>query len=468
MPLYPYQAKFKPAISEQWRNGHKRVIMTAPTGAGKTVVFIDFAIATVQRGYHVLILTDRTELCKQTINRLSSHNIDVQVINAKTTTIRDCLLTVAMVESLANRELPFTPHLIIADECHKLNFTKNYDRYPNAYVIGATATPLALHLHKYFTALIQVIDTPELIAQGYLCPAISYEVKDDFSGIEKVAGEYTIHSQQKFFARKEVYTNMLRLWESKARTQKTIVFCVNKEHTESTCAEFVEAGYKAEWVTSDTPHTERAARLQRFSNGETQIMVNCGILTTGYDEPSIECVVANRKIGSLALFLQCCGRGSRTFADKRSFTIIDMGGNIREHGLWELPRTWEIPKPRQRPKQPPPCKICPQCDRLVLASTRKCPCGFVFPIKEAIQKEGVLVEVKAQPRKLVSRMTAAELFDAMKAKRIKPQLVWRIMRTRGIEAIIEFRVLAEYSSGWMYKQIREARDGKTGFKDMAV
>ncbi|MFK5283892.1 helicase-related protein, partial [Lacticaseibacillus paracasei] len=76
---------------------------------------------------------------------------------------------------------------------------------------------------------------------------------------------------------------------------------------------------------------DRKKILSRFKNGEFLVLNNCGILTTGYDEPTIEVIIVNRATMSLPLWLQMCGRGSRIFPNKKNFMVLDFGKNHDRH-----------------------------------------------------------------------------------------------------------------------------------------
>ena len=468
MNLRPYQTESIQALRTAFGNEHKNVILCLPTGAGKTVVFSEMAKLAYQRNTRTLVLTDRIELFKQTFGALSRHGVTVQELNAGKRTKDfqpDALLTVAMVETIKRRKLPtYAPQLIIIDEAHKGNFNKVIEQYPNARIIGATATPVGKHIPKYYTEIVNTIDIPELVLKGFLSPCKAYQMVDDFSDLEIKRGEYTDKSLFTHFDNKKLYSGVLKEWNERARNKKTIVFNVNIEHAEQMTREFQDAGIVSACVTSKTSKAERDAILSAFSSGKIQVLNNCGILTTGYDEPSIECVIMNRKTNSLALWLQCCGRGSRIYPNKPNFIVLDFGMNHDVHGLWSEPRKWTIEQPRKKKKQEAPVKECPKCEAMLNASAKVCPyCEHEFKTTAAKLATGVMVEVGQRiPVALIGRRLSScsvdELIQLQTAGRYKPSFIWRVVRALGSDAIKEYGQKKGYSSGWVWRQNQQILD----------
>lgn len=246
---------------------------------------------------------------------------------------------------------------------------------------------------------------------------------------------------------------------------KTIVFNVNIAHTENMTQAFRKAGISSECVTSNTPKAERDMILSAFRQGAFQVLNNCGILTTGYDEPSIECVVMNRATKSLPLWLQCCGRGSRVIDGVKSeFTVLDFGMNHDQHGLWAEARRWTIAPPRKKAERAAPVKECPECQSIVFASARTCRyCGHVFPFDAKELEQGQMVEVGPKtPDDLIGRkissLTIEELARVQLSKRYKPSFCWRVARSHGREGIRRYGEIFKYSRGWVYRQEQEMSD----------
>jgi superfamily II DNA or RNA helicase len=464
--LRPYQNEAIKELKDSFTNS-KRVILCLPTGAGKTVVFSEMTRLAAEKGTQTLILTDRVELFKQTIKSIGNTGVKVQELNANTSQkMFDpyAKITVAMVETIKRRDLwNFEPKLIITDEAHKGNFTKVYDLFPNAKVVGATATPLGKHLPKYFQSIVQNIDIPELIQQGFLVNCKAYQMVDDFSDLETKAGEYTESSLFKHFNDTKLYDGVIEQWRKYAENKKTIVFNVNIEHTLKMTEEFKEAGIVSECVTSKTPKEERERILKAFKDGYITVLNNCGILTTGYDEPSIECVIMNRKTKSLPLWLQCCGRGSRLYENKDYFTILDFGMNHDEHGMWNQPREWSLKEKKKKNKLgASPVKECPKCFAMHHATVKICNyCDYEFAVnKETELKKGVMKEVVPSYLlgKKLSELDLGDLIELEKSKKFKSTYIWRVLRSMGKEALEDYAKYKNYGRGWVYHQMEKIND----------
>jgi len=358
---------------------------------------------------------------------------------------------------------------ILVHNCHKNSFSKLIDTHPTARVIGATATPVGKHIPKYYSEIIQTIDTPDLVNQGYLCECKAFQMVDDFSDLKIKGKEYTDESLFNHFNKRKLYSGVVTEWQKRTPNKKTIVFNVNIEHSDAMAAEFNSNGIVSESITSKTPKAERTRILEAFSKGLFPVLNNCGILTTGYDEPSIECVIMNRKTLSLPLFLQCLGRGSRPYQIKTHFTVLDFGMNHDQHGMWNEPREWSLKEKKKKKEGAAPVKTCPKCEAMLYATAKVCKfCGLVFEQKEAPVIEGVMVEVV--PKKFIGKkftqLTLTELVELQKTKKYKASYIWRVVRSKGREALTEYASLMAYSSGWIYRQ--EALLGDTKFNDYAI
>lgn len=470
MNLRPYQQEAISDLRESFKNGHRRIILALPTGAGKTVVFSEMVRMAADKGTRVLVLTDRIELFEQTFKAIQRHNIPIQIVNANTASIdQRATVTVAMIETLHRRAYNVEPDLIIIDECHKNSFSKLIDTHPAARVIGASATPVGKHIPKYYSDIIQTIDTPDLVNRGYLCECKAFQMVDDFSDLTIKGKEYTDESLFNHFNKRKLYSGVVTEWQKRTPGKKTIIFNVNIEHSNAMANEFNENGIVSESITSKTPKAERERILAAFSKGLFPVLNNCGILTTGYDEPSIECVIMNRKTLSLPLFLQCLGRGSRIYPGKQNFTVLDFGMNHDQHGMWNEPREWSLKEKKKKKEGAAPVKTCPKCEAMLYATAKVCKfCNHVFEQVSAPAVEGVMIEVvpKKFIGKKITELSLIELVELQKTKKYKASFIWRVVRSKGEETLKEYAGLMEYKSGWITKQVELIGDSK--FNDYAI
>lgn len=491
MQLRDYQHAAISELRAAFNAGAVRVVLCLPTGAGKTVVFSEMVRMAADRGTQTLVLTDRIELFEQTWAALGRAGVTPQRLTAGARRFDSAaLVTVGMVETVARRLLEgYEPALIIADEAHKGAFTKVYDRWPNAKVVGATATPRGPHFHRYFHAIVNPVSIRDLIAAGHLMPVRAYQMQEDLSDLEVKAGEFTDHSLFRHYNKPKLYDGVISEWNRLAADRQTIVFNVNIEHTRRMDAAFRDAGIRSGMVTSESSKEERRAVLDAFRSGRLQVLNNCGILTTGYDEPSISCVVMNRATKSEALWLQCCGRGSRPAATssgsepKRDFVVLDFGENHNRLGRWDADRVYTLDPPRKGGKEQvldvAGVKSCKECGAMLFASARTCEyCGAVAsdPVASGKLATGSMAEVgegasasKPIPERLlgmkVSDLTPADLSELQSIGKFSYNFVCRVLRTQGRDYLYQFARIRGYSPGWVRAQMMQA--GR-GFADYTV
>ncbi len=392
--------------------GLKRVILCLPTGGGKTVVFSAMTAKSIAKKVDpkILILTDRLELLQQAGGTLSKFGIDFEPIRAKRGKndfiSEHSRVYVGMVESVCKRlkDYPWLKKMdwVIIDECHKGNFKKYLNQCdPDTFVIGATATPIATSkkdpLRNYYQDIVCPVQIPDLLFDGFLCPAVTYSAKLDRSKLKKdFSGDYSDASQMEVFAKRSVYDGLFEKWNKFCPGQKTVVFNVNVKHSLEVVRMFQENGVDARHIDGETPKVQREETLAAFKRNEFPVLCNCGILCAGWDEPSVTAVVVNRATNSKALWLQMCGRGSRLYPGKNRFVILDMGENYRELGLWESEIDWRevfFQKHKIKKDQPAPVKQCPECGALIRASSKVCKeCSYQYPEKEQKTPEQVEFE----------------------------------------------------------------------------
>lgn len=487
--LRPYQLQAIDELREGFRE-HKRQILALTTGAGKTVVFSSIVANAALKNKTVLTITNRVELFKQTFKAIDKHNISVCKIDAQNKRIdANAKVFIAMIETLKRRAQllkDLKVDLIIIDECHINSFNKVFELWPEAKVIGCSATPISKTLHLYYTNIVQPIDTLELIDNGYLVPCKAYQMQDDFSDLKTdSSGEFTNTSLDQHFRKSKLYEGVIDAYLEKSVGRKTVVFNCNIEHTIEMTRAFNLVGVKSYAITSETSDEERNRILKDFEDGKFPVLNNCGILTTGWDCPSVKTVILNRATCSLPLFLQMCGRGSRTYDGKDNFLCLDFGENHNRFGLWQQNRTWSLEPPKKKKKGLGivPVRSCKNCGAMLPATQRKCNyCGYEITDKEKELLQGELVEVteKIIPTinpavigKKISELTVAELIDLEATKKIKNTYAWRVLRAKGEAAIIEYANAKKFKNGWISRQIsdmanEEMDKGKVSFKDFMI
>lgn len=355
--LYEYQKNaIKTIIGrlEQYPNKYN-LLFQLPTGGGKTVIFSEIAKRyALKTGKKALILTHRIELCAQTSNMLSEISVTNKIINSKVKELDDqqdfdCF--VAMVETLNNRlnddvfEIE-NVGLVIIDEAHYNSFRKLFRFFENCVILGVTATPLSsnikLPLRDNYNELLVGESIQALIGQGFLAKGSTYSYDVNLRSLKVgVNGDYTVSSSERLYGNYFMQEKLLYAYEEKAKGTKTLIFNNGINTSKQVYEMFKDAGYEIRHLDNTHSETERRDILEWFKTKPDAILSSVSILTTGFDEPTVDTIILNRATKSLTLYHQMIGRGSRVLADKKFFTVIDLGNNCRRFGLWESYINWQ-------------------------------------------------------------------------------------------------------------------------------
>ncbi|RZJ35047.1 MAG: DEAD/DEAH box helicase [Flavobacterium sp.] len=355
--LYPYQQadidKIFGLIESHRPEYH--ILYQLPTGGGKTVVFAEIVRRfTETTGRKAIVLTHRNELCTQTSKTLLQMGVPNKRITSalkKLPSNNPFLCYVAMVETLKNRlrekQIAISDvGLVIIDEAHHNSFGKLLKHFEDAYVIGITATPLSsnadLPMNRNYSELITGESIASLIEKGYLAKAETYAYDVELNSlITGITGDYTVQSSDEFYSSPAMIEMLLKAYESGSKGKKTLIFNNGIFTSRRVCESFREAGYAIRHLDNKTPTTERAEILKWFRKTPGSILTSVSLLTTGFDEPSVQSVILFRATKSMTLYFQMIGRGSRRIGRKKSFTLIDLGNNVARFGHWNADIDWQ-------------------------------------------------------------------------------------------------------------------------------
>ncbi|MFD1605342.1 DEAD/DEAH box helicase [Flavobacterium artemisiae] len=364
--FYAYQEKDIETIFDHIKSENNgKLLYQLPTGGGKTIIFSEIARRfTEEFNKTVIILTHRKELSTQTSSTLKKMGIKNHIISSTSGNFKsdfDCY--VAMVETLRNRIKDKriktnNVGLVIVDEAHHNSFRKLMSSFKNAFVIGVTATPfssdISKPMKKHYKSLVVGENISELIAQGFLAKPQSHVYEVELNSLKTgIHGDYTVSSSNELYSSPAMLELLLKAYNENGSGKKTLIFNNGIAASQKVYETFTEAGIAIKHLDNKTPDSERKEILKWFKKTKDAVLTSVSILTTGFDEPTVENVILNRATTSITLYHQMIGRGSRKLPSKKTFTIIDLGNNIQRFGAWEEPVDWKyvFERPEEFAKQ---------------------------------------------------------------------------------------------------------------------
>jgi len=301
----------------------------------------------------VLVLTHRIELSKQTSNMLNEFGVPNKFINSTAKLDDqdnyDCF--VAMVETLKNRlnddKLDISDiGLVIVDEAHYNSFTKIFKFFDDSFILGVTATPLSsnikLPMYENYQELYVGETIEDLIENRYLASANMFSYNVGLTSLEVGAnGDYTVKSSEDLYTNVDMLSKLVGAYEETSKGKKTLIFNNGIQTSIQVFHAFKKAGYPIAHLDNTNTKKERDFILKWFKKTPNAIITSVSILTTGFDEPTIESIILNRATKSLTLYYQMIGRGSRILNNKSTFNVVDLGNNFHRFGPWGADLDWQ-------------------------------------------------------------------------------------------------------------------------------
>lgn len=455
MKPYPYQEQGLSEIKEKF-NSCNRVLYQLGTGGGKTAIFsflIQWWLET--HTSNVLILCHRTELVSQSEETLNRIGIGSEPIVSKVRNpAHHSRVYIGMIET-AYRRLQKNPYffknigLIITDEAHILIFNKVFDFFPNAKILGCTATPCVLKritfwkcpycksesteadtccneemaewskpytLSEIYDDIVVGPSVKEVIEFGSVVSEITF-IKNyaEVSGLKQDSdGEFTVDTVDKAYTTDDAVFNVLLNYKELCAGKKTIIFNSSSRTNLAVYNRFIEAGLTNVRMFDSVNKQESGSRnelLKWFDETPDAILMNVSVFTTGFDSREVEAIILNRPTGSLSLFLQIVGRGGRASDKiyKDNFVLVDGGGNVDRFGEWSQDRDWRhiffngTSKPKCKTLNAIDIQDCPECGSLYPKAAAECPeCGYQIessekPTKSLKESDEVLVPIREIP-----------------------------------------------------------------------
>lgn len=371
MSLRPYQKLALDAIRAHFGAGQRKVLLHLATGGGKTHVFCQVLKGVSDKKKSALMVVRGRKLIEQASKRLDREGVDHGIIMANHWRQRPNLpIQIASIDTLYARrhkmDLP-PADLIVIDEAHfavSNSFMWLVDKYKSAFYLAVTATPhVKLGLRHVADEVVYPITMAELMEQGFLVKpeyyAPSRPVLDKVS-IDKKTGDYKLDELCMAMQNSILYGDMINSYKKYAEGLSTLVFCVKVSHSKQVRDTFLATGIKAEHLDATMSEDKRNAILARLESGETKVVCNVSILTTGVDLPYLGCIMLARPTKSYNLYIQIVGRGTRPFPGKDKFIVLDHANCVREHGFIERERRCQLDgKPAKEPE--PALVSCEKC-----------------------------------------------------------------------------------------------------------
>ena len=374
---------------------HRSVVLQLPTGAGKTAVAGAFAEDAALKGQELLALVHRRELVDQFCETLDGVGLrgHYGIIAAGRTPSPWAKMQVASIQTLHRRPgLDLDPHYVVIDECHHARaktWSDVLDRFPNAKVLGMTATPIRLDgkpLGRHFKHLVSGPSILELVENGWLAPTSMRYVDRGIltQGVKQTAGDYNRGELGARLSRK-VVAAPVEAFLRYAADRRAIFFGINTHDSYRVAERFAQCGISAAHVDGETPPGDRDWIIESFRAGRIQVLCNVDIVSEGTDVPQCDCVMMGLPTLSLTRYMQQAGRAMRP-DHRHDALILDLVGNIWRHGRPDLPRTWTLhgtePTTRQPREQSASTRKCVDCGTAIRSRGQVCQiCGAVQPIK---------------------------------------------------------------------------------------
>nr|BAR30185.1 helicase [uncultured Mediterranean phage uvMED] len=408
MQLRDYQVEAINNVKKSFLNDAKSVLLTLPTGAGKTVIFSQITKLAKSKGSNVLILVHRKELIDQAGDKLTKANVKYGIIAAGHKPI-DSNVQVASVQTLINRlNNLWIPSIIIIDEAHHAvasSWQKVFNHYKDTLKLGVTATPMRMTgagLGEVFDDLIVGSTIPELVELGHLAKHEVYAPpnKLNLDKIRTIRGDFNKKEVEDELDKVDIVGDAVDNYRKLGQNKPAIAFCISVKHGQYVTNKFKQAGYTAELITGSMKSDDRKTLVDNFKTGKVQILVSIDVVSEGFDVENCSVAILLRPTQSEGLYIQQVGRVLRPEPNKTAI-VLDHVGNTKRHGFVDDVRDFDLhqkAKSKRKGEIAPAVQTCEQCFA-VFKPQPICPvCGHekVITKREITYEDGELVKMRKQ------------------------------------------------------------------------
>ena len=434
MELRPYQQEAKDAVFEQWDNGIRKTLLVLPTGCGKTIVFAKVTEDCVRKGGRVLILAHRGELLDQAADKLKkTTGLNSAMEKAESSCLGSWFrVVVGSVQTLMReKRLGQFPedyfNTIIIDEAHHCisdSYQKVLKHFPEAHVLGVTATPDRgdmRNLGQYFESLAYEYTLPKAIKEGYLTPikALTIPLKIDMSSVSVQAGDFK--ASDIGTALDPYLEGIAQEMQKYCADKKTVVFLPLVKTSQKFRDVLNNYGFQAAEVNGDSQ--DRAETLADFESGKYNVLCNSMLLTEGWDCPSVDCVVVLRPTKVRSLYCQMVGRGTRLSPGKEHLLLLDFLWHTERHELCH-PASLICDNEEVAQKMTENLKEAAGCPVDIEEAEKTASEDVVAQREEALAKQ--LAEMKRRKKKLVDPLQFEMSIQAEDLSGYVPAFGWEM------------------------------------------
>jgi len=349
-----YQLEAIETCFNELRDGIQKQMIVMATGLGKTFVSREIA----SRFNRILFIAHREELIDQAYAVFDEqYPLQVGIIKERIFEVQKKIV-IASVQTLTNRLHLIDPkefELVIIDEVHHYaaaSYIKVAHFFEPQLLLGLTATPHrldGLNLSNIVDKIVYDYGIDKGVKNGWLCELDAYRIRTDtdLTKVKRTGGDFQKKELSVAVDSPERNELIVRKYQQYASERQALVFAVDMNHAEHLCQAFKAQGISSDFVVSDEEMTpDRKQSVADFKAGKIQVMVNCMILTEGFDHCDIGAILMARPTQSLTVYLQCIGRGTRLKSQEFIFThgknnciILDFVDNTGKH---KLVNTWEL------------------------------------------------------------------------------------------------------------------------------
>lgn len=384
MPLRDYQSAAVETLWQRFFHSDK-VLCTAPTGVGKSEIFIELL---KRADVPSIVIIGRRNLVAQTHRRLLKAGLNATLFNAEIKH-RHGNVVVASIQTAYKYQFQ-DRRLVIFDEAHNLKDGGMYESFlsahPNAKVAGFTATPwrndgLIYGEDKFFSQIDYSYSFSDAIASGWIVPPTMKAPPHAFdtSQLSVVGGEFKLS---------EVLSECEKVSKVKAQIEdaiprlvgryKVVWVCASIEHAEMVKRYLPET---ASILHSNLSESSQQLNMNAFERGAIRHMITVMMMSEGYDYPAIDAVVLMRPTKSSKLMVQIIGRGLRKFEGKESCTVLDYGEVVKHCGTLDNPVVREKGESTTRLEIME--KVCPNCYSICKKDALSClDCSYEWEVEK--------------------------------------------------------------------------------------